>query len=1214
MSDRDDGCSSITMSESKHYYASTAADPLSATSEEEVFIFPLSFAQQRLWFLHLLDPQSSAYNMPFALRLVGQLDIPALERALNEIVRRHEVLRTTFDALDGEPVQLIAQTQQLELPLTDLRDLPPENREAETRRLVVQDALRPFDFARGPMMRASLLRLGEEEHVLSFAMHHIVSDGWSIGVLVHEFAALYTSFCSDRPSPLAELPIQYADYAQWQREWLSGEVLAEQLSYWQRQLEGAPPVLELPADRPRPAVQSFHGAAEIFTLSKDLSDGLKQLCQDEGVTMFMLLLAGFQTLLYRYTGQQDIVIGSPVAGRTQTTTEQLIGFFTNTLVLRTRLSARWSFRELLARVRQTCVEALAHQDVPFEKLVEELGPERSRSHSPLFQVVFASLNTPEEDLELPRLRVSSLDLGVTAALVDLTLNTFETEEQTYGSFYYNTDLFEAETIRRMCGNFVTLLEHVAANPDQALSQLPLLTDAERRLIFEWNQTGRDYPSDKCLHQLFEEQVERSPDAVAVSDETKTLSYSELNARANQLAHHLRDVGIVPEMRVGLLAERSTEMIVGILGILKAGAAFVPLDPQQPFERISFMLADVQSPLVVTQQHLAEKVPANVAFIIQLDADGEESRAYSRENPPCEVAAENVAYVIYTSGSTGQPKGVLVEHRHLCNTMFAAQEALEFNDTDVMTCIAPFAFDIFYFELLTPLLAGAQCRLVTSRELLDANLIAGILEKATCIQAVPALMKQILNSLRTDHQYEHVRHVFTGGEAIAPDLLREMQRGFPSAQLNVLYGPTEATIICSHYRVTNAETLRHQLIGAPLGNMRLHLLDAHGNLVPVGVAGEIHIGGACVTRGYLNRPELTAEKFIPDPFSEEAGARLYKSGDLARYLPDGNIEFIGRSDEQIKVRGFRVEPGEIGAVLGSHPAVREQIVIGREDTPGDKRLVAYVVVEQTLDAGELRVFLKERLPEYMIPSAFVFLDSLPLTPNGKVDRNALPAPDAARPELQAALIAPRTATEERVAAVYAHVLNLKEVGRYDNFFDLGGHSLLATQVISRVREDFQVEVPVYSVFEAPTVEGLAESIDAQLRAGNTLKPSRPERVDRTGPLPLSYAQQRLWFIHQLDPLSPAYNVPLAVRLTGHLDVEALSATLTAVVRRHESLRTTFAVHDDQPRQVINPPSQVELRITDLTVGAALRGRPCVELKLGQPRRAAPTVRSVIRNST
>jgi amino acid adenylation domain-containing protein len=924
MSDRDDGCSSITMSESKHYYASTAADPLSAASEEEVFIFPLSFAQQRLWFLHLLDPQSSAYNMPFALRLVGQLDIPALERALNEIVRRHEVLRTTFDALDGEPVQLIAQTQQLELPLTDLRDLPPENREAETRRLVVQDALRPFDFARGPMMRASLLRLGEEEHVLSFAMHHIVSDGWSIGVLVHEFAALYTSFCSDRPSPLAELPIQYADYAQWQREWLSGEVLAEQLSYWQRQLEGAPPVLELPADRPRPAVQSFHGATEIFTLAKDLSDGLKQLCQDEGVTMFMLLLAGFQTLLYRYTGQQDIVIGSPVAGRTQTTTEQLIGFFTNTLVLRTRLSAQWSFRELLAHVRETCVGALAHQDLPFEKLVEELGPERSRSHSPLFQVVFASLNTPEEDLELPRLRVSSLDLGVTAALVDLTLNTFETEEQTYGSLHYNTDLFEAETIRRMCGNFVTLLEHVAANPHQALSQLPLLTDAERRLIFEWNQTGRDYPSDKCLHQLFEDQVERSPDAVAVSDETKTLTYSELNARANQLAHQLRDLGVVPEMRVGLFAERSTEMVVGIFGILKAGAAFVPIDPDQPFERICFMLADVQSPVVVTQQHLVEKLPADSAIIVELDADREESREYSRENPARDVTAENVAYVIYTSGSTGQPKGVLVEHRHLCNTMFAAQEALEFNATDVMSCIAPFAFDIFYFELLTPLLSGGQCRLVTNRELLDASLMAGVLEKATCIQAVPALMKQILNSLRTDHEtrrFEQIRHVFTGGEAIAPDLLREMSRGFSSAQLNVLYGPTEATIICSHYRVTNAETLRHQLIGVPLGNMRLHLLDAEGNLVPTGVAGEIHIGGACVTRGYINHPELTAEKFIPDTFSEEAGARLYKSGDLGRYLPDGNIEFLGRSDEQVKVRGFRTEPGEIEAALGSHPAVR-----------------------------------------------------------------------------------------------------------------------------------------------------------------------------------------------------------------------------------------------------------------------------------------------------
>ena len=1186
------------MSASTHDLSLPGTEQFSDASEE-VFVFPLSFAQQRLWFLHLLDPQSAAYNMPFALRLMGQLYIPALERTLNEIVRRHEVLRTTFDVLEEEPVQLIAAIQRLELPLTDLSDLPPQKREAETRRLTLQDALRPFDFARGPMLRASLLRLGAEEHVLSLTMHHIVSDGWSMGVLVHEVAALYTAFSTDRPSPLAELPIQYADYAHWQREWLSGEVLAEQLSYWKRQLEGAPPVLELPADRPRPAVQSFNGASEAFTLSRDLSDALKQLCQSEGVTLFMLLLAGFQTLLYRYTGQQDIVVGSPVANRNQIAAEQLIGLFTNTLVLRTRLSARWSFRELLARVRETCVGALAHQELPFEKLVEELRPERSRGHSPLFQVMFASQNTPEEDLELPRLRVSSLELGVTAALFDLTLNMLETDEQTYGSLHYNTDLFEPETIGRMCGNFVTLLEHVAANPDHELSRLPLLTEAERcRLVFQWNQTGRDYASDKCLQQLFEEQVEHSPDALAVSDEEKTLSYSELNARANQLAHHLRSVGVVPEMRVGLLAERSMEMIVGILGILKAGAALVPIDPQHPCERISFMLADVQSPVVVTQQHLVEKLSTHLATIVRLDADGEESRQYSRENPPREVAAGNAAYVIYTSGSTGQPKGVLVEHRHLCNTMLAAQEAFKFNAEDVMGCVAPFAFDIFYFELLTPLLSGGQCLLATNREMLDAGIMSGVLEKVTCIQAVPALMKQILNSLRTDHEprrYERIRQVFVGGEAVAPDLLREIERAFPSAQLNVLYGPTEGTIICSHYRVTNAETVRHQMIGVPLGKMRLHLLDAHRNLVPIGVAGEIHIGGASVTRGYLNHPELTAEKFIPDSFSDEAGARLYKSGDLGRYLAEGNIEFLGRSDEQVKVRGFRIEPGEIEAVLGSHPAVRERIVTVREDTPGDKRLIAYLVIEQatTLAAGQLRSYLKERLPEYMIPSAFIFLDALPLTPNSKVDRHALPIPDTARPELQAALVAPRTATEEELAALFRHVLNLKEVGVQDNFFDLGGHSLLATQVISRVREVFQVELPFYTLFEAPTVEGLAETIDTQLRAGTNLKPSRLERVDRTGTLPLSYAQQRLWFIHQLDPDSPAYNIPLAVRLTGRLDIAALGATLTEVVRRHEALRTTFSVRasvrasvgGSQPQQIIHVPAPLELPITDLTTVAA-----------------------------
>jgi amino acid adenylation domain-containing protein len=1175
------------MSEPNRYASPPATAQSSDVSEEEVFVFPLSFAQRRLWFLHQLDPQSVAYNMPFALRLTGQLDVAALERTLNEIVRRHEVLRTTFDAWEEEPVQLIAATQRLELPLTDLSGLPSPEREAEARRLALEDALRPFDFARGPMLRAGLLRLGAEEHVLSLTLHHIVSDGWSMGVLVREVAALYAAFAAGRPSPLEELPIQYADYAEWQRSWLEGEVLAEQLSYWRGQLAGAPPALELPTDRPRPAVQSFKGAYEAFSLSEELSDALKQLCQREGVTLFVTLLAAFQTLLYRYTGQEDIVVGSPVANRNQTAAEQLIGFFTNTLVLRTRLSARWSFRDLLAHVRETCVGALAHQDLPFEKLVEDLRPERSRSHSPLFQVMFASQNTPEQALELPRLRVSPFDLGVTAALFDLTLNILETDEQTYGSLHYNTDLFEAGTIRRMCGNFVALLESIAADPERRLSQLPLLTEGERRrLLYEWNETGRDYASDKCLPQLFEEQVERSPDAVALRYEDETLTYAELNARANQLAHHLRGLGVAPELRVALLAERSTEMVVGILGILKAGAAFVPLDPQHPFERLSFMLEDAQPPVVVTQECLLEKLPAHPALVVLLDEDGEEIRQHSLENPPREVTAGNLAYVTYTSGSTGQPKGVLVEHGHLCNTMFAAQEAFALGAGDVMSCVAPFAFDIFNFELMTPLLSGAQCLLVSNRELLDAGILAGVLEKLTCIQSVPVLMRQMLNSIREDkgpRRYERIRHVFIGGEAVAPELLREMRRAFPSAQLNVLYGPTEATIICSQYRVTNAETLRHQMIGVPLGNMRLHLCDAHGNPVPIGVAGEICIGGASVARGYLNRPALTAEKFIPDSLSREAGARLYKSGDRGRYLPDGNIEFLGREDEQVKMRGFRIEPGEIEAVLGSHPAVREAVVSVREDTHGDKRLIAYLVLEPgaSLGVGELRGYLKERLPEYMVPTAYVFLDSLPLTPNGKLDRRALPAPDAARPELEETLTAPRTVTEERLAALFAQVLGLKEVGIYDNFFDLGGHSLLATQVVSRVREAFQVEVPLDTLFEAPTVEGLAESIDAHLRAHGNLKPIRLERVARTGTLPLSYAQQRLWFIHQLEPDSPAYNIPLAVRLTGHLDPSALARSLSEIVRRHEALRTTFSLHDARPYQLIHPPAPIELPLTDLS---------------------------------
>ncbi|MEA2172934.1 MAG: hypothetical protein QOD00_526, partial [Blastocatellia bacterium] len=1163
-------------------------EELSGAPEEEVFVFPLSFAQQRLWFIHRLDPSSAAYNMPFALRLMGQLDVPALEATLNEIVRRHEALRTTFDVLEEQPVQLIASTQSLELALTDLSELPPQKRDTEARRLATEDVLRPFDFSRGPLLRASLLRLSEQEHILSLTMPHIVSDGWSMGVLVREVAALYEAFSKGQASPLPELPVQYADYAVWQREWLQGEVLETELAYWRKQLGGAAQVLELPTDRPRPLVQKFNGAHEALNLSPGLSDALKQLSQREGATLFMTLLAAFQTLLYRYTGQEDILVGTPVANRHQTDAEQLIGLFTNTLVLRTTLDGAWSFRQLLAQVKETCLGALAHQDLPFEKLVEELRPERTRSHSPLFQVMFTSQNTPEDEVTLPGLRIETFNTGTTPALFDLTLNIQETDEKIYASWHYNTDLFDAGTMRRMSENFAALLLSITNAPERLISELPLLALAERqRLLLDWNGTRRDYATDKCFHQLFEEQVERTPDAIAVSDDDGALTYYELNARANGLAHHLRQLGVQTEMRIGLLLERSVRMVAGLLGVLKAGAAFVPIDPQHPVERISLMLEDSESPIVVTEQHLLEKLSHHSALVICLDADEIETGPHSLENPPHDVASENLAYLIYTSGSTGKPKGVLVEHRQLCNTMFAALENFNLGPTDVMSCVAPYTFDIFYFELMTTLLAGAHCLLVQNRDLLDQQRMTRALERATCIQAVPALMRQILNNGRQEgrpREYERIRQVIIGGEAVAPDLLQEMRLAFPHAQLNVLYGPTEATIFCSRYAVSNVEELERQMIGTPLGNMRLYLCDAHGNLVPTGAAGEICIGGAGVARGYLNRPELTAAKFVPDPFSTEAGARLYRSGDIGRRLPDENIEYFRRIDEQVKVRGWRVEPGEVEAALASHPSVRECVVIVREDRLGDQRLVAYLVVEKTaslISAGEIRSLLKERLPEYMIPSAFVFLDQLPLTPNGKVDRRALPAPDAARPELQDQFIAPRTPTEERLAAIFAQVLGLKEVGASDNFFELGGHSLLATQVISRISEAFQVEMPLDSIFESPTLKEMAGRIDALLGAGNYAKPSRLKRAERTAPLPLSHAQQRLWFIHQLEPASPAYNIPLAVRLTGHLNLNALTQTFNHIIRRHESLRTTFSVINAQPVQLIHSPYPLHLPLIDLS---------------------------------
>jgi len=796
----------------------------------------------------------------------------------------------------------------------------------------------------------------------------------------------------------------------------------------------------------------------------------------------MTLLAAFQTLLHRYTGQDDIVVGSPIAGRTLPELEELIGVFINTLVFRGDLSGNPKFTELMARTRKTALDAYERQELPFEKLVEELRPDRDPGRTPLFQVMFVFENTPRAALNIGGLEAAPFEADTGAAKFDLTLSIAEAGGSLEATLEYNTDLFKPATVRRMSDHFQTLLEGMVANPEQRLSELPMLTEAEKhRLVVEWNDTKRDYPQDKCIHELFEEQAERTPEATAVVFEERHLTYRELNRRANQVAHHLRKLGVKPDDLVGLYMERSLEMVVGLLGILKAGGAYVPLDSAYPKERLAFMLAETQVALLLTQRALADDFPDFDGRAVCLDRDCELLEKETEQNPAAAAAPDNLAYVMYTSGSTGKPKGVLIRHRGIVNYFFYLRETYNLSSADTVLQLAPLSFDASVRDLIGPLTAGARVIIGNDLDAKEASAIVSKLgeHRVTCLLSiVPTMFNAVLDAASADARFDSMRLILVSGEALSMSSCLKAKQVFGRDVWIVnQYGPTETTLTCSYHRVVEADSHRGIApVGRPIPNARMYILDSDLHRVPIGEPGELHIGGIGLARGYLNSPDLTAEKFIPDPFSDEPGARLYKTGDLARYLPDGNIEFLGRLDDQIKIRGFRVEPGEIEAALAKHPAVRAAAVAAREEASTGRRLVAYVVPAGTqVPAAELRDFLKSRLPDYMVPSAFVALAALPLTPNGKIDRRALPAPDRSRPELKNTFVAPRNALDTTLAAIWAQVLGIEQVGVHDNFFDLGGHSLLATQVISRVREALRVEVNLRTFFERPTVAGLAEDI-------------------------------------------------------------------------------------------------------------------------------------------
>ncbi|MBW4630463.1 MAG: amino acid adenylation domain-containing protein [Iphinoe sp. HA4291-MV1] len=1147
---------------------------------------PLSFAQTRLWFLDQLERNSAFYNIPAAVRLQGQLQLTALEQSLGEIIARHETLRTNFVTVDGIPNQIIHPVTNWTLSIVDCEDLPRGEQQTATQQLTQLHAQQPFDLANESLFRATLVVLSDTEHILLICMHHIVSDGWSMGVFVQELTVLYNAYSQGQPLPLAPLPIQYADFAVWQRQWLSGSVLQTQLTYWQQQLADAPALLSLPTDRPRPSVQTFTGGHLSFEVSCELTAALTQLSQQQGCTLFMTLLAAFDVLLCRYTNTSDILVGTPIANRNQSEIEGLIGFFVNTLVMRTDVSGNPSFGELLNRVRDMAIDAYAHQDLPFEMLVEALQPERSLSHTPLFQVMFVLQNAPMSVVEPTGLSVSLLPVESTTAKFDLTLSMQNTASGLVGVWEYNTDLFDSSTIERMAGQFQTLLSGIVANPIGQISQLPLLTEPEQQqLLIEWNDTTVDYPTDKCIHFLFESQVERTPNAVALVYENQQLTYDELNCRANQLAHYLQSLGVGPEVLVGICVERSLDMVVGLLGILKAGGAYVPLDPEYPTERLSFMLEDAAVSVLLTQQHLVERLPQHEAQLVCLDSDAQLISQSPQDNFITAVQATNLAYVIYTSGSTGVPKGVEVVHRGVNRLLFGVDYA-HLDATQRFLQMAPISFDASTFEIWGALLHGARCVLYpgnipTSKELCHEIHKHGI----TTLWLTAALFNSIIDD--ASQTLSGIEQLLIGGEALSVAHVQRASETLPSTQIINGYGPTESTTFtCCHPIGRPLETIIQSIpIGRPIANTQVYILDSHLQPVPIGVPGELHIGGAGLARGYLNRPELTTEKFIPNPFDNSKfqipNSKLYKTGDLARYLPDGNIEYLGRIDNQVKIRGFRIELGEIEAVLSQHPSVHSVVVTATVDTPAEQRLVAYIVPQNQSapTISELRQFLKTKLPNYMVPQAIVMLESLPLTPNGKVDRRALPTPELNR-ELLDKFVAPRTRIEEMLAHIWASVLKVEQVGIHDNFFELGGHSLLATQVISRLQEAFGTSLPLRCLFESPTIAQLSEVISSELQTGSGLTVPAILPVSRDTDIPLSWAQERLWFMHHLEGESGAYTIPLAVRLVGNLNIKALEQALGEMVQRHEVLRTRFEIKDNKPVQAIAPNITITLPVVDL----------------------------------
>jgi amino acid adenylation domain-containing protein len=1152
-------------------------------------VLPLSWAQQQLWFISQLGEEASrAYHLPVIFRLKGDLDADALNNAFETLLARHEVLRTNIRTdKEGEPYQFIHPQSRCQIEPHPL----PEKLNSTQKQSVYQSLIEtivsaPFDLATDNLIRAALIKHEERDHSLVLVLHHIVADAWSMGILTKELSSLYAAYCAGQKSPLGELTLQYADYALWQRNWLQGDVLDKETTYWREKLQGVS-FLELPTDRPRPPIQSYRGARLALEIDPDLSQRLKALGQQHGCTLFMTLLAVFNVLLHRYTHQTDICVGTPIANRLQSDLEPLVGFFVNTLALRVVIDGQKSFEELLKQVKAVTLSAYEHQSMPFERVVNAVKPERSQAHSPLFQVMMVLNNVKGSSLDISSLAIEYEQVECSASQFDLTLALQERPDGCLsGGLEYASDLFDESTMARMGSHFIELVKVLSANPESVIGQVEFLTAQEKRqLLVEWNDTAAPYPKDKCIHELFEAQVAQNPDAVAVVFEDTQLTYGELNTKANQLAHYLvQERDVTPNTLVGICVERSLEMLIGILGILKAGGAYVPLDSDYPQPRLQYMLEDACLDIVITQSHLQEKTQisgSGAVYIDDADFQFELMEQSANNIAPSEIGLKpgDLAYVIYTSGSTGKPKGVMIEHGSQTNFLDSIQKIPSICKNDTLCAVTPISFDIHTLELFSPLATGATIALTAREVSTDPSELTKWVRStnSTVLQATPSTYKMLVNY---DWNPESGIRLFCGGESL-PATLNDALASLVNVQLWNMYGPTETTVWSLIERRAYGHT--YCSIGKPLQNTQVYILDIHGKYTPIGVSGELHIGGAGLARGYLNRPDLTAEKFIPntfyDPFNPASSGRLYKTGDLCRYLPDGNIEFLGRIDHQVKIRGFRIELGEIECALMSHEHVKDTVVVAKESHKGDKQLVAYVVSGSEVKISVLKEHLSNQLPDYMVPSAFVFLNALPLTPNGKMDRKALES-IALDFTASANYLAPRTKLEHQLAEIWSRVLciDIGKIGIHDNFFELGGHSLLATRVVIQLRDQLKLDVALRSLFEQPTIVGLAQVLESA-SSGHQLPPIQV--LKNRGLVATSFAQERLWFLDQFDGAGSSYLVPAVYSLSGLLDCDAMKRAFETLLLRHEILRTRIGVTSEgSPCQIIKEQSQSCLKFYSL----------------------------------